>query len=193
MDAHLREDLLAIQQHDLTVRERLAAAGALYHGYHPEMEAVHRANAARLRTLIDRHGWPSASVAGGDGASAAWLIVQHAIGEPAFMRHCLALLDIEVRAGRVPAWQHAYLHDRIAVSEGRPQRFGTQFDLTPGGPVVCDVEAPESLDERRAALGLEPLAVQLDAMAGEPLPDAETYARQKAEELAWRRAVGWMV
>ena len=46
----------------------------------------------RLRELIREHGWPDEQIAGKDGAEAAWLIAQHAIGEPDFERQSLKLL-----------------------------------------------------------------------------------------------------
>lgn len=52
MREDLRAELVAMEADDLRVRARLAADRSLFHGYHPEMEAVHRRNAARLREII---------------------------------------------------------------------------------------------------------------------------------------------
>lgn len=46
--AVLRRELLALAEEDRRTREALAAAGTLWDGYHPDMEAIHRRNAARL-------------------------------------------------------------------------------------------------------------------------------------------------
>ena len=191
MLSHIRDSLLAMQQHDLWVRDELAADTSLQEGYHPRMEAVHRANAEQLRQLIADHGWPNENLVGQDGAEAAWLIAQHSIAEPEFMRACLQLLAVEAEAGRVPKWQYAYLHDRIQVSEGKPQRYGTQFEVTPEGPVVCDVDEPERLDENRSAVGLGPIHERLKAVAGQPRPSPEEFRARKAAELAWMLKVGW--
>lgn len=91
-DESLRQALLAMKEEDLSVRAALIAEGVLSDGYHPRMEAVHRSNAARLTGIIERYGWPGKSLVGEDGAEAAWLIAQHAIGDPPFMRRCLLLL-----------------------------------------------------------------------------------------------------
>lgn len=188
---HLRDSLLALQERDLAVRAELEADGSLFEGYHPRMEAVHRENAHHLRRLISDFGWPHGGIAGEDGAEAAWLVLQHSIGEPSFMRHCRELLAAEVASGRVPQWQYAYLDDRIRVSEGKPQRFGTQFELTPDGPVVCELEEPELVDQRRRAAGLDLLSQHLSAMATWPRPSAAEYNAQKAMEAIWRQKVGW--
>jgi hypothetical protein len=187
----LRKTLLALQGRDLALREELQAEGTLHGGYHPRMEEVHRDNAQQLRELIERFGWPNERLAGSDGAEAAWLIAQHAIAEPDFMRACCSLLEHEVASGTVPKWQLAYLDDRVRVSEGRLQRFGTQFEVTPEGPELCPVENPDSLDERRLQAGLGPIAERLESMKNSPRPTAEEFAAYKRAELTWRVKVGW--
>jgi hypothetical protein len=188
----LRNTLLALKQRDLDLRAQLQADGALLEGYHPRMEAVHRDNALQLRALIARVGWPNERLAGRDGAEAAWLIAQHAISEPDFMRSCRDQLEKEVSSGAVPLWQYVYLDDRIRIFEGRPQRFGTQLELTPSGPALCEVENPISLDQRRQEAGMEPVAARLASMLSAPRPTPSEFSARKDAEMKWRRAVGWL-
>jgi hypothetical protein len=192
MLTHLRESLLAMQQRDLSVRAELEADGPLFDGYNPLMEAVHRENASQLRQLITEHGWPHEAMVGADGAEAAWLIAQHSISDPAFMRACLELLAAEAAAGRIPRWQHAFLHDRARTLKGKPQRYGTQIELTPQGAVVCEVEDPQRLDALRKEAGLGPIDDRLKAFANAPLPSDTEFKVRKSAELAWRRKVGWI-
>lgn len=119
--------------HDLETRERLAEDGSLFDGYNPQMQGVHEANARELDAIIADIGWPTAQIAGDDGAEAAWLIAQHAIGLPQFQRKCLALLKCAVAAGQAPAWQMAMMIDRIHTYEGRRQVYGTSLDWDDGG------------------------------------------------------------
>lgn len=125
MDSALRDELLRMDARDQAVRAELATDGSLFKGYHERMEAVHRENAARLREIILRIGWPGEGRVGKDGAHAAWRIAQHAIGEPAFMRACLKLLDEASQRGDAPRWQFAMMDDRIRTFEGAPQRYGS--------------------------------------------------------------------
>jgi hypothetical protein len=155
----LRRELLAMRTEDLRVREELLASGELGGTYVPRMEAVHIRNSSRLRELIAEHGWPTEDIAGKDGAEAAWMIAQHAIGEPKFQRQVLRLLNALAAEGRIPLWHAAYLEDRIAMYEGRPQRFGTQWmdDSRDGRIRPWTLADPEHVDELRATVGLEPL------------------------------------
>lgn len=187
----IRVALIEMRRRDLAVRAALLAAGELDGGYHPRMEAVHRDNAQRLRAMIATVGWPNETIAGVDGAEAAWLVAQHAIGEPAFMRDCRDLVVVEAQGGRVPRWQHAYLDDRVRTFDGRAQRFGTQFELTPEGPVVYEVEDPDRLDERRRSVGLGPMAARLADASTQPCPTLEQFRERREQEEAWRRRVGW--
>ena len=181
-----------MQQRDLALRAELEADGTLFKGYHPRMEAIHRDNARQLRELIQRHGWPNEHIAGHDGAEAAWLIAQHSISDPDFMRECRELLEKESATGRVPLWQFAYLDDRIRVSEGKPQRFGTQFELTPDGPTLCEVDNPEALEQRRQEMGLGPIVERLRSMQNAPRPTLGEFEANQAAERTWRRKVGWI-
>jgi hypothetical protein len=192
MDEALRAELVALIDRDDTVRERLAADGSLFAGYHPEMEAVHRANAARLAQIVDASGWPGRSRVGDDGASAAWRILQHAIGEPALMRRMLPLLQAAAARGEADLAEVAMLEDRIRVFEGRLQRYGTQYDWNDDGTAMVPmvgVEDPERVDERRAAVGLPAMQWTRPAPHGES-PPADMRAHQ-AEGEAWARRVGW--
>jgi hypothetical protein len=48
--------------------------------------------------------------------------------------------------------------DRILVSSGKPQRYGSQTLFKGGELVVQPTEDPEHLDDRRKSLGLIPEA-----------------------------------
>ena len=98
----------------LTLEQRLAVS------------RVRVANADRLREIVAAHGWPGRALVGEEGAEHAWLIAQHADAQLDSQRLCLAALCRAVEAGDAPARHGAYLTDRVAMNEARPQRYGTQ-------------------------------------------------------------------
>lgn len=191
MNEALRAELVAMRAEDLRVREELLNSGELGNGYAPRMEAVHRKNAARLREIIAEVGWPDTELAGPDGTLAAWFIAQHAIGEPEFQRQALAYVQDKVRQGKVPAVQEAYLYDRIAMHEGRPQRYGTQSLPCPDGQYRrWQTEEPERLNERRAAMGMPPVGD--DPAETEPTPEALAEYREWLQDYdRWLIKAGW--
>lgn len=189
-------DLIAAARCDLETRARLAKDGELFAGYHPEMEAVHLENAALLDRAFDALGWPSRAKITDDGAAAATLILQHAIGSPDLQRRGLELMLAAVESGDANALDAAYLSDRIAVLEGRPQLFGTQFDWDTSGLLSpAPIAEPETVDERRASVGLAPMAETIAGMRAQAAAEGDTapsdYATRKAEYEAWARKAGW--
>jgi hypothetical protein len=181
---------------DERVREQLASDGSLYEGYHPRMADVHRRNGVRLSEIINEHGWTGKSLVGEDGAEAAWIIAQHAVSDPALQRRCLTLLEEAVRQGEAPAWQMAYLTDRIRVFEGRGQVYGLQFDWDEAGEMSpSEIEDIENVDGRRRTVGLPPLAESVrrhreEAAQSNERPPADWHVR-KRKMAAWARTVGW--
>lgn len=192
MNEILRAELIQMDEYDQAVRAELAADGSLFDGYHPRMAAVHDTNAARLRAIIATHGWPTETLVGVDGAKAVHRIAQHSINHPEFMRECRRLLEEASARDEAPRWQFAYLDDRIRVYEGLPQRYGTQWRGGPHGLEPYPIEDPDHVDERRAELELPSLA-ELRASAPPERPlDPEAARHLEEQELAWRRAVGWI-
>jgi hypothetical protein len=188
--------LIAAARHDIETRTRLAATGELFDGYHPEMELVHDENAALLARVFDDIGWPGRHALGEDGARAAFLILQHAIGHPALQRRGLALMLDAIPQGQANALDAAYLSDRIAIHEGREQTFGTQFDWDANGQMSpSPVRDPATLDERRAAVGLPPIADSIAEMRARVAADGERppadMAERRAKYEAWARKAGW--
>lgn len=95
-----------------------------------------------------------------------------------------------------PAAHAAFLEDRIAVLEGRPQRFGTQFDWDARGELSPQpIDDPAGVDARRATVGLEPLAVRTAELRARAAAEGDRApadpAARAAEAKAWARRAGW--
>jgi hypothetical protein len=192
MDSRLADELVAMAELDQKVAGELAATGALYEGYHPRMVVIHEKNASRLQAIIAEIGWPTERLVGSEAAKAAWLIAQHAISQPEFQRSCLKRLAEAAREHTVPLWQPAMLEDRIRVFEGRLQLYGSQLEPDAHGKLRPHaIEDPERVEERRRAVGLEPLADILARAKPQPLPaDRERFERDYQNwliEVGWRR------
>jgi len=161
--------------HDLAAElhrraEEDQAARRLPAGTHDgrEMRRIDADNTAWLQQVIAEHGWPGLALAGEQGADEAWLLAQHADLAPAFQRQALELLKAAVAAGDAPPRHQAYLTDRVLVAAGEPQVYGTQYTDDGDGSNLRQqpVADPDRLDERRAAMGLEPSAAYDRRMRG---------------------------
>jgi hypothetical protein len=114
-----------------------------------------------LKARIATDGWFDVHKYGAAADNAAWLLVQHADGDPAYQAWVAGLLESKVKSGDTSPQNYAFLSDRIAVRDGRPQRFATQMECVAGKWVAQEIENPAELDARRASMGLEPYVDQL--------------------------------
>lgn len=168
-DPALRERLLALEKRDQEPRLVPGFAdSARSPSFGARLAAIDSANAAELREIVARHGWPTASQVGIDGAEAAFLIAQHGPSiRPEALRLMLALPPGEVSPSNL-----ATLHDRVLTSEGKPQRYGSQMQTGADGVLrFPPIEEPAGLDERRAAVGQMPFSAYLCVMRGIYGPD----------------------
>jgi len=46
-----------------------------------------------LNDIIEKIGYPTVEKVGEEASEAAWLIIEHSIGQPNFMRKCAELLE----------------------------------------------------------------------------------------------------
>lgn len=189
--------IIDLKNADLKLRAKLIDEGRLGDGYNEEMEVMHNKNAQVLRGIIEHIGYPTTKKVGIKASEAAWLIIQHSIGQPSFMRACCQLLQEAVDAGAADPSQLAYLTDRIAVFEGRPQLYGTQFDWDENGEL-----SPNTYDDimkvaqRRKSIQLNTLEEQIEIMR-QRVADERQGPPKKLEERnrtynEWRKRVGWL-
>jgi hypothetical protein len=126
------------------------------------MKAVNEIDAEStmfLRTMVAAGGWPSFANVGKEAAHTAWLLVQHADADPDLQARVLVLMAPLVEAGQASPVDFGYLTDRVRCARREPQLFGTQFGTDAAGVSrPFPIEDVESVDERRAELGLESLA-----------------------------------
>ena len=83
---------------------------------------IDKINSSKIKKIILEIGWPSAKKVGAMCEKYAWLVVQHS-PDQLFQKDSLLLMKKESGNKKLTA----YLEDRIRISEGRKQLYGTQF------------------------------------------------------------------
>ncbi|MGU3374821.1 DUF6624 domain-containing protein [Chryseobacterium sp. M5A1_1a] len=186
MNHQFEKEIIELADLDFSVRDKLLASGALSGGYHPEMEKVHKANAKRLREIISEIGFPTISKVGEMASDAAWLVIQHSIGEPEFMKECLTMMDENI--DDINPKNRAYLYDRIQMFQGKPQKYGTQ--LTADG-TPYPVQDKARLNEERTMVNLLQLSKEAINRISEP-EDIVKLDNEDKEYTDWKKRVGWI-
>lgn len=153
-DPELRAELLAMMDEDQA--EQLGEV----------QTNNYTARTERLTEIMAEFGWPTFELVGEDGSTAAWVIAQHADLDPDVQATALELLRDAVADGQASPGDLAYLEDRVAVAAGNDQVYGTQMGCSEDGtPLPATPIADEaSVEERRAAAGLDPLADYIEEM-----------------------------
>jgi hypothetical protein len=128
------------------------------------MNKVDAETEARLAAIMREHGWPGLDMVGLEGTAAASAMLQH-VG-PEMRKKALPLVETAFSAGNVMGPHYAGLVDKVRLSEGRPQLYGTVAEpFTRAGEVVFQpIEDEAGVESRRAAVGLMPLAEYRELM-----------------------------
>ena len=155
----IRDELLRMQERDQAARDACVGGSA-------EEQAkcvvkigddIDKPNTKRLNEIFNTYGFPTAKLVGVDGVKAFILLMQHSG-------------DIPLRKKSEPGMKRAYktkvispmeytgFVDRLLVHQGKPQIYGSNFDMKDGKLVMSPVRDPKKLDARRKAMGLIPIA-----------------------------------
>lgn len=147
----LRKRLLSMAARDQSVR--------LGSGSHElNMGDVDGENHQAIKEIVSTGGFPSVDEVGRDGVRAAWLVIQHASVDPELQFKVLQDVEERLSMGEVSGEQFALLYDRVALQfHHQKQKYGTQ--LYPGAESATPfpIDQSETVDERRASLGMMPL------------------------------------
>lgn len=191
------EKIIHLKEADLEFRNQLIQKGELGEGYNERMEQLHNNNANLLNDIINTIGYPSIDKVGEAASEAAWLIIQHSIGQPDFMKKCVELLKNTVNENKADPKNLAYLSDRIAAFEGKPQLYGTQFDWNENGELVPNTfDNLIKVNQRRNSIGLNSLEEQTaliqQQVKEENQKPPKNFDKRKNDMDVWKRKVGWI-
>ncbi|WP_430391736.1 DUF6624 domain-containing protein [Dyella sp. 20L07] len=107
----------------------------------------------KLKSLLGNHDWPTVTQVGRDGVDAAGHLVEHATADADFqnqmMRGMRSRIGIDIDAAG-----YAALNDRVEVSQGKPQEYGTQLALKDGKVALVPAESIGDATEYRDSIGL---------------------------------------
>ena len=147
LDQYPRQFIGEIMRGDLSAEDKAKVRG--------KASAIMAEQDAKNLQIVLGHlpseGWYLRSRYGDEVASTAFLVVQHSSLE--MWRRFVPVLEPLVAVGEVDGQSFALMYDRLALAEGRPQRYGSQVACQNNQWVVLDLEAPQSVDERRREIG----------------------------------------
>jgi Ca-activated chloride channel family protein len=159
-----------------------------------DQEKLHKTyddHIGKLCQIIKTYGWPTTALVDQDGVFATFHILKNA-GTYDLQRDLLPVIAAAIKKDPIQKREFAGLFDRLRVSAGMKQLFGTQAVSTGGFLVLYPVEDEAKLDARRAEYDLAPMAQYITALEGtyrKPLvkarqPPSSQLSKQLTESLA---------
>ncbi len=196
LDRPLAALLDSIHEEDQQGRKRIGEVEQRHGRDSQEMKELWRTisekdstNLIVVRRILDERGWLGAPIVGVSGNSTLFLVIQHA--DIATQEKYLPMMREAVGKGNAVGSDLALLEDRVALRQGKRQIYGSQVGRDNSGEhYLSPLDDPDHVDERRAAVGLRPLAEYL--MNWNMTWDVEAYKKQLPaleEKLQLRRAI----
>lgn len=164
-DPALQKELLVIHEEDQKYRRQFRETEKKFGLKSTEYQALLKITGetdakllVQVTKILAERGWVGPEVVGHQASGTLFLVIQHADLET--QKEYLPMMRDAVKKGAAEASSLALLEDRVALRSGRPQIYGSQIGRDPETRtfLVDHLEDPEHVDERRASVGLEPLA-----------------------------------
>lgn len=113
-------------------------------------------NVKRIREIIYSTGFPTSKDVGIDGVKAFFLILQHSESVELRLK-CKKGIERAFKDKVLSVSEYTVFVDRLLVKQGKPQIYGSNFDLENGKLVMSRTKDVKNLDKRRIAIGLPPI------------------------------------
>jgi len=146
--------LLDMADKDQAIRKKLVGNVNPSDKSKKSMIDIDETHTAKLKTIFEKYGWPNISMIGYDGVQAFWLLAQHSTDDDfrhALMPHVKAAFD----DGNLSPQSYALFVDQLLISDGKPQKYGTQIkEMVDKEPVLFPIENRRNVNALRASIGL---------------------------------------
>ena len=149
--------MVFLAAHNRQPHDSIAEAEALH-----EMQRVDNLNQEQICKILDSRGLVGSDKVG-DAVGTFWAVIQHS--DVKIQKKYLPLFQEAAQKGDIAKEGVAMMEDRINMSEGKPQRYGSQIEEDEhGNPRLYQLLDESKVDEWRSEMGMEPLTDYLRKM-----------------------------
>ena len=158
-DEVLRAELLAMRERDQRARDdcNKGTADERLKCYASMAETIDKPNTKRLKEIFKSIGFPDAKAVGKDGVEAFYLLLQHS-NDLELKQQSLPGITKAFEAKLLTPSAYTSFTDRLLFNLGKPQVYGSNFEIKDGKLVMSNTEDLKNLDKRRKKIGLPPIA-----------------------------------
>ena len=161
----IKQQLLVIHKEDQDIRYEYIAAmnnptlsTTIIDSLGKIMQKKDSVNLIHVSKIIDSYGWLGKDKIGADANLTLFLVIQHS--DLVIQQKYLPMIRKAALVGDASKSHLALLEDRVAFRERKMQIYGSQVGQFPDSQEyhILPLKDPESVDVRRAEVGLQPLA-----------------------------------
>ena len=170
-DKKLKEELMkmAMKQHELLLQ--VVEKDQTKESDREKLHKVYEQHTVRLCQILKTHGWPTTALADREGVLSAFHVLKNG-GSYELQRDLLPVILAVIKKDASQKSEFAGLYDRLRVSAGMKQFFGTQAVSRGGFLVLYPIEDQAKVNSRRAEFGLPEIDLyirELERSYGKPL------------------------
>ena len=163
-DQKLKAQLERIHTEDQGLRQQIQGVQQKFGFNSPELNALwdeirkkDQENLREVELIIKEHGWLGPQQVGRRASQTIFLVIQHA--SPETRVQYLPIMRQAIKEKKASNGDLALLIDRINTEAGLKQIYGSQLlGKIEGGYELFPIDDPDHLDQRRAEMGLDPIA-----------------------------------
>ncbi|MBC3847748.1 hypothetical protein H8K90_15225 [Winogradskyella echinorum] len=159
------DEIWATEQHPIRSRDSLISIYGVDHNLVKVQDSIidknHAINEKKVKTILDKHGWPTKDMIGERGNWTICNVIQHSDNEVRIQY--LPMMRQAVKDKKLEPRFLVRAEDRIATERGDLQIYGGQMKYYPETKSfnLWPVFDPENIDKRRTAIGLDSIAIFL--------------------------------
>ena len=174
VNTKLKEDLLkmAVKQRELL--QQVIDKDQTKQSDRDKLHKTFDEHIGKLCETLKTYGWPTTALVDREGVAAAFYILKNG-GTYELQRDLLPVIAAVIKKDPAQKKEFAGVVDKLRVTAGMKQLFGTQAVSMGGFLVLYPIEDQAKVDARRAEFGLAPLASYirgLETTYGKPLVKA---------------------
>ncbi|HEX5875840.1 MAG TPA: VWA domain-containing protein [Pyrinomonadaceae bacterium] len=190
LDKKLKEELLKMANKQRELLLQVVDKDQTKKSDREKLHKLYNEHTAKLCEILKLHGWPTSDLVDRDGVLATFQVLKNG-GTFELQRDLLPVIVAVIKKDPSQKTEFAGLYDRLRVSAGMKQFFGTQAVSLGGFLILYPVEDPAKLDARRAEYGLPGIDLyirELERTYGKPLvkarqPPSSQLSKQLTESL----------
>lgn len=165
----LKEDLLkmAIKQRELL--QQVVEKDQSKQSDREKLHKTYESHIGKLCEMLKTNGWPTTALVDREGVMATFYILRNG-GTYDLQRDLLPVILAVIKKDPMQKQEFAGLFDRLRVTAGMKQIFGTQAVSMGGFLVLYPIEDQAKVDSRREEFGLQPLELYITYFASTDVP-----------------------